>query len=717
MGAPSSIERIDALTVERIASDASRAGSVVGVRTAEIADDEDAAPWARAIREGAITAITEPLPDRVSAVLAQRLFVAKAGLPSPLLDQIKRIAAFQNPEFYKKQNLRLSTALTPWVISCAEDLPQHVALPRGCTTDLEELLRGLGVALDIVDERVSGEPLALRFLGTLSPVQDEAVRALLAHNCGVLVAPPGFGKTVIGAFLVAARACNTLVLVHRKPLLDQWRAQLAVFLGIDPREIGQIGAGKRNPTGRIDVAMIQSLVRKESVADLVAGYGQVIVDECHHLPAVSFERVLASAKARYVTGLTATPQRRDGRHPIIQMQLGPVRFTMNARTQASQRPFEHRLIVRETGFRPSTAALDVGIQGLYGALAQDETRNAMILNDVIGTLAEGGSPILLTERRDHLEYFANKLRPFARHLIVLQGGMGAKTSRDARDRLAAIPATEERLLLATGRYIGEGFDDSRLDTLFLALPVSWKGTLVQYTGRLHRLHPGKRDIRIFDYVDRDVPMLLRMFEKRLRGYRAIGYARGRRRSATPSRTKPRSSTTRTRWPNATATTTLLERDVYMPLRNPARKTSNTPSPISKARLAAMIEEATIDAYGDSEQTTGWYTMLDEHLALPFETKVLGVVVTVARLDLRGEDEIVAICTRGCEQQVAPSSICPYRGPSPLGPMDRRVPILGRRLTKAAGWRSRATPPRCCTGLSTCGFSRHSSCDNGPITTR
>ena len=522
-----SITRIDASKVERIASDASRAGSVVGLRVAEVADDEDALPWTR-LPSGKSRSprIAGPLPNRVSAVLAQRLFVDKAGLPSPLLNQIKRIAAFQNPEFYKKQNMRLSTALTPRVISCAEDLPQHVALPRGCRPDLEGLLRGLGIALDVVDERVCGEPLAVSFLGTLTPVQDHAARALLASDCGVLVAPPGSGKTVIGTYLVAARACSTLVLVHRRPLLDQWRAQLAVFLGVDPKGIGQIGAGKRNTTGRIDVAMIQSLVRGESVADLVAGYGQVIVDECHHLPAASFERVLASAKARYVTGLTATPERRDGRHPITPLQLGPVRFTVNAKTQASQRPFEHRLIVRETAFRPSTGAADGGIQGLYGALARDDARNAMILDDVISALADGRSPILLTERRDHLEYFASKLRPFARHLVVLQGGMGAKAGRDVRGRLTAIPATEERLLLATGRYIGEGFDDPRLDTLFLALPISWKGTLVQYTGRLHRLHPGKRDLHIFDYVDREVPMLLRMFEKRLRGYRAIGYARG-----------------------------------------------------------------------------------------------------------------------------------------------------------------------------------------------
>jgi superfamily II DNA or RNA helicase len=342
----------------------------------------------------------------------------------------------------------------------------------------------------------------------------------------VFVAPPGVGKTVVGIHLIAARACSTLVLVHRRPLLDQWLAQLSVFLGIDSKEIGQIGAGRRTPTGRIDVAMIQSLVRNGAVADLVAAYGQVIVDECHHLPAVSFERVLAEVKARYVVGLTATPQRRDGHHPITQMQLGPVRFSIDAKTQAGRRPFEHRLIIRETAFRMPGSEQAPGIQEVYAAFANDERRNEMILNDVIGALEDGRSPILLTERKDHLEYFATRLARVARHLVVLQGGLGAKAQRAVRAKLAAIPVNEERLVLATGRYLGEGFDDARLDTLFLAMPVSWKGTLVQYTGRLHRLHPGKTEVRIFDYVDREVPMLLRMFEKRLRGYRAIGYARG-----------------------------------------------------------------------------------------------------------------------------------------------------------------------------------------------
>jgi superfamily II DNA or RNA helicase len=525
-----SVRRIDAAAVEWIAERATRAGAIVGVRIAEVADADDeegTLPWTRPPSgTPRVRRVPGPMPARVSAVLAQRLFLAKEGVPSALLNQIKRLAAFQNPEFYKKQSMRLSTAMTPRIIACAEDLPKHVALPRGCRSDLEELLRAHGVALDLVDQRVGGTPLELRFRGTLTAVQQSAARALLAHDTGVFVAPPGVGKTVIGTYLVASRACSTLILVHRRPLLDQWLAQIALFLGIDPKEVGQISGAKRRPTGRLDVATIQSLVQKDAVADLVAGYGQVIVDECHHLPAVQFERVLREVKARYVVGLTATPQRRDGHQPITEMQLGPVRFKVDAKAQAGARPFEHRLIVRETTFAASPAGAKTSIQDLYAALARDEARNVLILNDVVRALEEGRSPIVLTERKEHLAYFAKRLERVARHLVVLQGGMGAKADRAVRAQLDAIPASEERLLLATGRYVGEGFDDARLDTLFLALPVSWRGTLVQYTGRLHRLHPGKREVRIFDYVDRDVPVLLRMFEKRLRGYRAIGYARG-----------------------------------------------------------------------------------------------------------------------------------------------------------------------------------------------
>jgi len=520
-----SLPRIDPDTVASIALDASRRGAVIGVRTA--GTELDSAPWTSppSGRQRAAP-ISARIPERLRAVLGQQLFIDKAGLPSALLDQIKRLAAFQNPEFYRKQRMRLPTATTARVIACATDLPQYVALPRGCRDALDDLLRAHGAVLDLDDQRVAGGTLDVRFQGTLTPVQSAAVQSLLAHDIGVFVAPPGVGKTVVGVALIAARRCTTVVLVHRRPLLDQWLAQLALFLGIDEKAIGRIGGGTHRASGRLDVAMVQSLVRAGAVDDLVADYGQVIVDECHHVPAVSFERVLSEAKARYVVGLTATPERRDGHHPIAEMQLGPIRFAVTARDEAARRPFAQRLIVRETAFAIPPTHPAAGIQALYAALAQDEARNRLILDDVISALAAGRSPILLTERTDHLLFLASRLASFTRHLIVLRGGMGVRQQRAVRQQLDAIKADEERLILATGRFIGEGFDDARLDTLFLALPVSWRGTLVQYTGRLHRLHPDKTEVRIFDYVDRAVPMLLRMFEKRLRGYRAIGYARG-----------------------------------------------------------------------------------------------------------------------------------------------------------------------------------------------
>ncbi|MBM4354893.1 MAG: DEAD/DEAH box helicase, partial [Deltaproteobacteria bacterium] len=345
---------------------------------------------------------------------------------------------------------------------------------------------------------------------------------ILAHDMGLFVAPPGVGKTVVGTYLVAARGRTTLILVHRKPLLEQWVAQLSIFLGIPEGDIGVIGGGRDKGNGRLDVAMLQSLNRKGSVKDLVAAYGHVILDECHHLPAVSFEQVLSECKARYVVGLTATPYRRDGHQPIIHMHCGPVRHVIDARSQLAKRPFDHELVCRHTKFR-LPGEEDISIQSIYAAMASDAARNRMILDDIVVSLKEGRSPIVLTERKDHLQLLAGELSKVARHLVVLHGGMKPKERREALQHLAEIPEDEERLLLATGRYIGEGFDDARLDTLFLAMPVSWKGTLVQYTGRLHRLHPEKSEVRIYDYVDGEVPMLARMFERRLRGYRAIGY--------------------------------------------------------------------------------------------------------------------------------------------------------------------------------------------------
>jgi superfamily II DNA or RNA helicase len=517
--------RMESDIIQTIADEAGRRGLVTGVRFAETETDVDSMPWERAPsgRMKECDSI-EPLPARVNAVLCQRLFIEKAGLPSPMLNRLKRLAAFQNPEFYKKQSMRLSTALTPRIISCAEDLPEHIALPRGCLAEAAEFLGVHGAMLVTEDRREDGSILDVVFHGTLTPRQEEALEAMLAHEIGILVAPPGTGKTVVGIGLIAARKRSTLVLVHRKPLLDQWISQLSMFLGMAPGDIGRIGGGKSRPNGRLDVAMVQSLVRKGAVSDQISGYGQVILDEAHHCPAVSFERVLSEVKARYLVGLTATPQRRDGSDPILYMQLGPIRFAEASGCGAMKPPFSQRLVVRNTGFRAEQVTDATGIQELYSMLAADESRNDLIVDDLVRLLGEGRSPILLTERRDHLEYLAGRMRSITQNIVVLRGGMKAGQRREAAESLASIPDNEERLLIATGRYIGEGFDDSRLDTLLLALPIAWKGTLVQYTGRLHRLHPQKTSVRIYDYLDGSVPVLSRMFQKRLKGYRSIGYS-------------------------------------------------------------------------------------------------------------------------------------------------------------------------------------------------
>jgi superfamily II DNA or RNA helicase len=517
----SSVSKIPVRSVELIAREAHRQGRVVGARFSGIA--EEGAPWLRPPSG----APSRPAPGAVltgpvRVVEAQRLFIERGDLPPAFVNQLRHLAAFQNPEFYKKQAMRLSTHATPRVITCCEDTERFVSLPRGCLDDLRDLVRTWGGALDLGDERQGGAPLDVTFRGELTPTQDQAARAMLAHDTGVLVAPPGTGKTVLGAHLIAKRGVSTLILVHRKPILDQWVAQLSEFLGVPKKEIGVLGGGKRKAAGRLDVAMLQSLVRKGRVDDLVAGYGHVIVDECHHVSAASFERVLSEVKARFVTGLTATPHRRDGHDPIIQMQLGPVRFEVSPREAARVGGLEHRLVVRETTFTSEWAAGDP-IQGLYGQLAADPGRNDLILDDLLAAVSTGRSPLLLTERRDHLEFFERKLASAVRHLIVLHGGLGTKARRAALERLAAIPPSEERVVLATGRYIGEGFDDPRLDTLLLALPVAWKGTVAQYAGRLHRRHAGKTGVRIHDYRDGAIPVLARMLEKRIRAYRAAGY--------------------------------------------------------------------------------------------------------------------------------------------------------------------------------------------------
>jgi superfamily II DNA or RNA helicase len=519
------IQRMAVSAMEQIVAEAQLRGDLVGVRTSA-SDDNDHAndPWTLPpSRNRKQPQVEGPLPERVALVRANLIYIEKRDLPPSMLNELLRLAAFQNPEFYKAQAMRLSTYDKPRVIACGKDFPQHIAVPRGCLTETLTLLEAHKIRPDVRDERFMGKPIDVEFQGQLRPFQEEAVSKIGNHEEGILCAPTAFGKTAVAAWFIAERKVNTLVLVHRQQLLDQWRERLAMFLNLPPKLIGHIGGGKMERTGRVDVAVLQSLHRKFEVKDFVAEYGQVIVDECHHISAFTFEQVMREVKAKYVLGLTATPTRKDGHHPVIYMQCGPVRFSMSARAMTENTPFEHKVTPRHTEFRMAPEHTDVTIQDVYGAIVNDELRNDMIAADVTRALATGRCPLLLTGRTEHLQYFATKLAGAAKHVFVLRGGMGKKQRRATAEAMAKVTEDESRLILATGSYLGEGFDDARLDTLFLAMPISWKGTLQQYVGRLHRLHDGKRYVQVYDYIDGYVRMLARMYERRLEGYSAMGY--------------------------------------------------------------------------------------------------------------------------------------------------------------------------------------------------
>jgi superfamily II DNA or RNA helicase len=501
-------------------------------------DEESTKPWERVTTRRKLS--RDELPSVIQVVKANMLYIEKSGISQKALNRLERLAAFKNPEFYRAQAMRKSTYNQPRIISCADETPEYLCLPRGCDADLQTLLGEAGVEIEWSDKTYPGRHIEVAFTGVLRGDQELAVQAMLKHDCGLLSAATAFGKTVIAARLIAERRINTLILTHRQQLLSQWITKLTEFLEINEELpvvekkwgrkavrglIGQIGAGKENPSGIIDVAIMQSLTSDHEVKECVKDYGMVIVDECHHISATSFEQIIKAVHSKYVYGLTATPTRRDGRHPIIFMHCGPIRYRADARKEAAKRPFEHYVIPRFTGFRTpfDRGEEDMSIQELYSGIATDALRNDLIIGDVIRAHENGRNVLILTERTAHVELIAGKLREKIPNVITLTGGKGVKETRIVLARIAETPATSQLTLVATGRYIGEGFDEPRLDSLFLAMPISWRGTLQQYAGRLHRLFENKKEVQIYDYVDIHVKTLEKMYRKRLSGYAAIGY--------------------------------------------------------------------------------------------------------------------------------------------------------------------------------------------------
>ncbi|MCG5531267.1 DEAD/DEAH box helicase [Halorhodospira halochloris] len=481
-----------------------------------ISEQEESKPWKRP--PSANSSISGPLPDSLTLVLANQIFIAKAELPQPLANRLIRLAAFQNPEFYKAQSMRLPVWNKPRIISCAENLSQHVAIPRGCLEAVLDLLHDNQIRPVLRDERLAGQKVKARFTGKLRQDQKAAVEQMLKHEFGVLCAPAAFGKTVTAAALIARRKVSTLVLVHRKELLLQWQERLNGFLDLPKGGLGVVGGGKKKPSGQIDIAVMQSLNRREGRGVFLDQYAQIIVDECHHISAFSFESILKQVKAKFVVGLTATPIRRDGHHPIIFMQCGAIRHTVKKAETVPQ-----KLEVWPKVLPVPKLAPDSPIQEVFRTLATDETRNRHIAKDVLTAYQEGRKVLVLTERTEHLALLQGALGNEIEYCFVLHGRLSRKQRTAIVAELESLDESTPRVLLATGRLIGEGFDHPPLDTLVLAMPISWKGTLQQYAGRLHREHVEKRDVRIYDYAEIDQPQLARMWAKRQQGYRAMGY--------------------------------------------------------------------------------------------------------------------------------------------------------------------------------------------------
>jgi len=475
-------------------------------------------PWEITLQSAPLV-IDNP-PSKITITLVNYLYFELEGLPSQLIARLRRIATFSNPVFYKTQALRFSTHSIPRFISCAQFEQGYLALPRGCLDDVMSLFKDLSIDVAFDDKRTIGTALPEMDL-TIEFRQEQkvAIEELNKFDTGILHAPTAFGKTVTAIGMINKRKCNTLILVHSRQLLDQWKERLQHFM--PDVEVGVFGAGKKRATKIVDVATYQSLVEGSSghVNTIVHDYGHVIIDECHHLSAPKYELVLNEVRAKYVLGLTATPERQDGHQKITFMSAGPIRY--KAKTTSS------KFIQNVIAYRRYDSVPKDFISGeprpqisdIYQWLSDNDDRNKSIIQKVIESVADGGNPILLTERRSHAEQLSEMLEKEKINVVTLRGGMGVKQRNHLNKQLPSA-----QVIVATGKYIGEGFDLPKLDTLFLTMPIAWKGSLAQYAGRIQRQAQNKTEITIHDFIDCNIPMLDRMFKKRERSYTALGYS-------------------------------------------------------------------------------------------------------------------------------------------------------------------------------------------------
>ena len=521
-----SIQRMDENKLDMLIQAAVKRNELLPVIYEPLETEDESKPWQKKFT--VLPVIFEPIPQKIELVLADQLYVNHTELPPVLRNRILRLASFANPEFYRAQKMRLPTWNKPHILCCYEFFPEYIGLPMGCFDGLIEILEHYSIKPDITNKQNHGQGINIQFLGELREDQKKAAKKLLASSMGILSASTAFGKTVLALWIIAKRKVNTIILVHRKILADQWAERIHQFLGIPKKDIGYYSGTKKKRNGIIDIVVMQSIIKHNKVVDWISEYGQIIVDECHHVSAASFERIIRKCTAFYRLGLSATVVRKDGQHPIVLMNLGEIRYSSSRSNTPSE--FAQKVFFRFTGFcMPKITVADIAnillptIQEIFHSLYMNENRNNFIIQDIIEANNDGRECLVLSDRLEHLNILKSILESKVSSLFLLKGGLGKKQLKAVMGAIQNTPPDQGKIILATGKYLGEGFDLPSLDTLFLIFPFSWKGTIVQCTGRLNRTFHGKKEIRVYDYVDDKVPELERMYRRRLKGYKSLGF--------------------------------------------------------------------------------------------------------------------------------------------------------------------------------------------------